>query len=91
MLNTVAALPQSWLPGQTTSIRDTRQFPGIIMDFIPTSQDCFLSDQERDAYWTQRIAGLEQIICDLLRENWELRFELAKPLSHSTPDGVEGD
>lgn len=37
---------------------------------------------EQDEYWRQRITSLEQIICDLLRKNHELRSQLS-----DKPDG----
>ena len=66
------------------------------MDFSSQSEDRSmseqeLSEQEPNVYWIQRVAGLEQIVCELLRKNCELRFALAKLQAESTPDRMTGD
>jgi len=68
-----------------------RLFPETNMDPISLHQDGFLSEQERDMDSAQRVARLELIVCDLLRRNCELRFELAKFEAEAVPDRITED
>ena len=53
------------------------------MNLTSLSPDGLLAEGEQKAYWVERVARLEQIVCELLRRNCELRFELVK--SHPEP------